>query len=106
MKAEQKGERGFQMSDPAGGEGAAELPPMNFVTLILSLSTSAMIHLGAAPPGADEAPEKDLAMARQTIDMLEVLREKTRGNLTEEEDRLFEEVLHDLHMRFVEASRG
>ncbi len=108
MKAEQKGERGFQMSDSPEGQ-ATDLPAMNLVTLVMSLSTSALVHLGVAPPGGEagqEAPPKNLPLARQTIDILEVLQEKTHGNLTPEEEKLFDDVLHDLHMRYVEATKA
>ncbi len=118
MKAEQKGKRGFQVSDTEEPRAEGALPPMNFVTLVLSLSTSALVHLGVAPsgpgseagsggeaePGSETPPEKNLPLARQTIDILDMLREKTQGNLTDEEDKLLEHVLHDLHLRFVHAS--
>ncbi|MCP4004043.1 MAG: DUF1844 domain-containing protein [bacterium] len=82
------------------------LPKMTFATLVLSLSTSVLVHLGVATEEGGSAPEQNLPMARQTIDILEVLKEKTAGNLTEEEGRLLEGVLHDLRMRFVEANKG
>jgi hypothetical protein len=101
MAGEQGGPRGFQMRDP---EGQGGLPEMSFATLVLSLSTSALIHLGVPPEPAEEPPaEPNLPLARQTIDILEILREKTRGNLDESEARLLEQVLHDLRMRFVAA---
>ena len=79
---------------------------MNFATLVLSLSASAMLHLGIeASPDAAKA-EVDLPLAKQTIDILEVLHEKTRGNLDESENALLENVLHELRMKYVELSRG
>jgi len=73
-------------------------PPIDFTTFVLSMSTSAMIHLGEHPE-AHEA--QDLALARQTIDVLGVLEEKTRGNLSGEEERILQQVLFDLRMRYL-----
>jgi hypothetical protein len=104
MAGEQGGPRGFRMSDPDDPSG---LPEMSFATLVLSLSTSALIHLGVAPEPSDSPqPETNLPLARQTIDILEILREKTRGNLDESESHLLEQVLHDLRMRFVAARKN
>lgn len=81
------------------------LPPVDFNTFVLSLSTSALIHMGIAPgPDGIRAAEPDLSLARQTIDLIALLREKTRGNLTGEEERLLDQVLFDLKMRFVELA--
>ncbi len=105
MSKEQGGPRGFQMDEePAGGAGA--LPEMSFSTLVLSLSASAMMHLGMeAEPGGPK-PEVDLPLARQTIDILEVLRAKTQGNLDEGEERLLESVLHELRLKYVELGKS
>lgn len=71
------------------------IPPIDFNTFVLSMSTACMGHLGevASPAGGGA----DLAMAKQTIEILEMLEEKTRGNLTGEEERLLTQVLSDLH---------
>ncbi len=104
MAGEQGGPRGFRMSDPDDKNG---LPEMSFATLVLSLSTSALIHLGVPPEPDEHAPaEPNLPLARQTIDILEILHAKTRGNLDESEARLLEQVLHDLRMRFVAARKN
>ncbi len=108
MPTRQEGPRGFEMSDPQGAT-QEDLPAPTFATFVLSLSTSALLQLGAIEdPSKDgaPAPERDLAMARHTIDILEVLSEKTRGNLDQQEEELLTGVLHDLHMRFVEAQKG
>jgi hypothetical protein len=104
MTKEQSGPKGFQMLE---GDDAA-LPPMTFTTLILSLSTSALAHLGVGPGAqAEGGPiEKNLPLARQTIDILEVLQEKTRGNLEFDEARILEDILHELHLAFVRAREG
>ncbi|HEU4404308.1 MAG TPA: DUF1844 domain-containing protein [Polyangiaceae bacterium] len=92
-----------------GAEGttaeASTLPHIDFSTFIVSLSHSALTHLGDAPQ-PDGSVERDLALARQTIDILGLLQEKTHGNLTGDEERLLTQVLYDLRMRFVEVSRS
>ncbi|MCA9602341.1 MAG: DUF1844 domain-containing protein [Polyangiales bacterium] len=99
------------MSDRPGGatpptdelpEG--EVPPIDFHTFVLSLSTSALIHLGYGPDG-EPTGTPNLAFARQTIDLLALLEQKTAGNLTGDEERLLSEVLFDLRMRFVKAQK-
>jgi len=87
-------------------EAADAQPKLDFATFILSLSHSALVHLGEAPHPDGDAPQKDLALARQTIDMLGMLEEKTRGNLTGDEERMLSQVLYDLRMRFVELSKA
>ena len=78
------------------------------LTFVLSLGTSALYELGVVgdPSTGGRKPSPNLAVARQTIDALEMLRGKTRGNLDAEEAKLLEALLYELHMRFVEASRG
>jgi hypothetical protein len=85
-------------------EGEAAPPRVDFSSFCLSLGTSALYHLGVVPdPETGEAATPDLPVARQTIDSLEMLREKTRGNLGEEESKLLEGLLYELHLRYVEA---
>lgn len=84
------------------------VPPIDFNTFILSLSTSALIHLGVNPTGDESAkgPPVNLPLARQTIDLIAMLEEKTAGNLSGEEERLLSSILVDLRMRYVSASQG
>lgn len=108
MAKEQRGPRGFQMVDSEEEGGAAEAPSTGaqipFGTFVLSISTSALVQLGEAPgPETGERLEPNLVLAQQTIEILEMLREKTRGNLDPEEERLLDGVLYDLRMRFVEV---
>jgi len=79
-------------------------PSIDFNTFILSLSTSALMNLGKLP-GAEEVSTVNLAHAKQSIDCIALLEEKTRGNLTGEEERLVTEVLYDLRLRFVAAAK-
>ena len=91
---------------PARDPGGA-LPPIDFAGFVLSLATSALYHMGfVGDPERDQpAPASDLPLARQTIDTLEMLQLKTRGNLDSEEGRLLEGVLYELHLRYVEVSK-
>lgn len=77
--------------------------PMSFSTLLVSLGTSALAALGDVPEPIAGQTQKNLPMARQTIDILGVLEEKTKGNLTEEEEKLLRNLLYDLHVRYVQA---
>ena len=88
---------------PEGSDEGPPLPTIDFSTFILSLSTSALYQLGlVADPETGQKREPDRLIARQTIDTLEMLREKTRGNLDTEELKLFDSLLYELRMRFVE----
>jgi hypothetical protein len=90
-------------AEPAAEE-RSKLPELDFSTFILSLTTSAMVHLGEAPH-PDGTTKRDLTLAKQTIDLIGILKDKTRGNLTDAESRLLDEVLYDLRLRFVSAAR-
>ena len=77
----------------------------NFATLVSYLSTTAMFQLGLLPgPGGERIPA-DFSNARRTIDLLDVLQQKTQGNLTPDEARMLEEVLYELRLTFVEAEQ-
>jgi len=76
-------------------------PEISFSSFIFSLSSSAFVSLGAIPDPNTGKTEKNLAMAQQTIDLLGVLRDKTRNNLTQEEEGLFDHLLYDLRMSYV-----
>jgi hypothetical protein len=79
---------------------------IGFSTFILGLASTAVIHLGAAPHPESGARAIDLNLARQSLDLLDLLREKTRGNLSAEEEQLFASLLTDLRLRWVEASNS
>ena len=85
---------------------AESLPAIDFSTFVLSLSHSALVHLGDAPSPEGPTSERNLPLARQTIDLLAILQEKTRNNLSGEEERLLDQALYDLRVRFVEISKG
>ena len=78
---------------------------IDFYTFVLSLGSSAFVHLGDAPNPETGAPAPpDLLLAKQTIDILAMLRDKTKGNLTPEEEKFLDSLLTDLKIRFVERS--
>ena len=80
------------------------LPEITFSSFLISLSSSAFIHLGDIPDPATGEIKKDIPLAKQTIDLLGLLREKTRNNLLEEEEKLFEHLLYDLRMRYIKET--
>ena len=82
-----------------------ELPSINFPTFIISLSTQALMHLGEIDNPVTGQVEKDVAVAKQTIDIIAMLSEKSKGNLDETEEQLVKEVLYNLRMKYVEAVR-
>jgi hypothetical protein len=87
-----------------------DMLPIDFNTIVLSLSTSALLQLGEVPDEmrgqlSEGQVEVDLPMARQTIDMLGILEEKTRGNLSGEEERLLSQVLYDVRLRYVQKAK-
>ncbi len=89
---------------PAGadpGQAQAPLPQINFPTFIASLNASALVHLGVIEDPVSGKAEKNLPMAKQTIDILSMLQQKTAGNLTSEEDSMLKSILYDLRILFV-----
>ena len=76
-----------------------------FTEFLMSIASSAFIYLGLVEHPATGRRQVDLGAAKESIDMLDMLREKTRGNLTAGEDKLFEELLADLKMQFVARRR-
>ena len=78
-----------------------QLPEINFPTFVVSLNASALLHLGAIEDPTTGEKTKDLPMAKQTIDILSMLEEKTSGNLTSEEANLLKNILYDLRIMYV-----
>lgn len=85
--------------------GAPTLPTVDFHTFVLSLGSSALLHLGELEHPEVGAPQIDLPLAKHTIDILVMLEEKTRGNLTPAEEKLIGSLLYDLRLRYVEAQK-
>ncbi|RMH44748.1 MAG: DUF1844 domain-containing protein [Deltaproteobacteria bacterium] len=81
------------------------LPPLDFSTFILSLGSSCMVNLGQVEGPEGERLEPNLPAAKQLIDILGILEEKTRGNLTEAEHKLLSSLLYDLRVHYVDAQK-
>lgn len=90
---------------PRGRAESIPLPEVNFSSLILSLSSSALLHLGEIPDPHTGEKIKDLPLAKHSIDTIAVLKEKTKGNLSSEEQRFVESVLTDLRWRYVKVTQ-
>ncbi len=84
-------------------EEEGPLPEITFINFIFSLSTSALIQLGEVQDPITQKQSKNLPLAKQTIDLIGMLKEKTKGNLTPEEEKFIDNVLFDLRMRYVKA---
>lgn len=88
-------------------ETEPQLPEINFATFILSLNSSALLHLGIIDDPATGKKVKNLALGKQTIDILGMLEEKTKGNLTKDEESMLKNILYDLRMLYVkEKGKG
>ena len=101
--AAQPGADNIQSGAPARESDQESLPEINFSAFVISLSTQALMHLGEIANPMSGKIEIDVPVAKQMIDILGMLRDKSRGNLNASEDRLMEDILFDLHMKYVEA---
>ncbi|MBW2096631.1 MAG: DUF1844 domain-containing protein [Deltaproteobacteria bacterium] len=112
LKKETAEEEKRGTKEPATGEKSTQeeaaqtspLPEVNFNSLIFSLSSSALFHLGEIADPQTGEKKKDLPLAKHAIDTIDMLEEKTRGNLSEEEAKFIENVLTDLRWRYVKAA--
>jgi hypothetical protein len=91
----------FPETSQAGNNTEPDYPPISFTNFVLSLSTSALFHFGDFPDQDGGKTEKNLPAAKQTIDILDMLNEKTKGNLDENENQLIQGVLYELKLRYV-----
>ena len=74
---------------------------ITFSTFILSLNTAALVHLGEIPDPITNKKQVNLTLAKQTIDTLEMLREKTKGNLSLDEEKLLQSIIYELKLKFL-----
>jgi len=105
--AEAQAEVKKETEETEGREGAAEdtsLPEINFMQFIFSLSASASYHFGDFPDPVTKKAERNLAAAKQTIDIIGMLQKKTAGNLDAQEKNLIDAILFELRMRFVKET--
>ena len=80
------------------------LPEVTFSTFVMSLASSALVHLGEVPEPESGRTMTNLPVAKHTIDILAMLEEKTRGNLDTEESKLLKDMLFELRMHYVRKS--
>jgi hypothetical protein len=90
----------------AGARGEARLAEMTFSTFVMGLTTQALMHLGEIADPVEQQVGRDLPAAKQMIDLLAILNDKTKGNLDAGEEQLLKSMLYDLRMRYVEAARA
>jgi hypothetical protein len=94
--------KGFTITE---GDQPSESEPVAFTSFIMSLATQVLVQLGEMPaPQGMEIP-RDVEAARQTIDVMAMLQRRTKGNLSAEESRFLEEVLHSLRLSFINAKK-
>jgi hypothetical protein len=86
-------------------EEDVQFPEVSFSTFVFSISSSVLLHFGEIPDPATGEKKKNLPMAKHSIDILSMLEEKTRGNLTDDEEQLITNILYDLRMRYVKETQ-
>lgn len=89
---------------PESSPADAKAPPIDFSTFIISLSSSALYHMGGFQDPYSGKTSMNLDLAKQSIDIIAMLEAKTRGNLNPEEQKLITHVLYDMRMRYVELA--
>ena len=92
--------------DPHLPEVGDPMPPIDFNTFILSMASATLMHLGEVEGPEGRKGELNLPLARHHIDLVAMLQEKTKGNLTGEEERILDEVIDEMRERFEEVSKG
>ena len=90
---------------PAAETSQIPMPEINFASLIFSLSSTALFHLGELPDPQTNEKKKDLSLAKHAIDTIAMLKEKTAGNLTGDEEKFVVNVLTDLRLRYVKEKK-
>ncbi len=100
-EADAKTEEPEKDSEPEKSAEDFRLPKINFATFIFSLNSSVLMHLGVIDDPSTGKQVKNLPIAKQTIDILGMLEEKTQGNLTEDEAKMLKNILYDLRMIYV-----
>ena len=112
-EGEKKTQEAVKPDEKPAGKGPQEeqrrpppLPEVNFNALIFSLSSSALLHFGEIVDPQTGERKDDLPLAKHAIDTIAMLKEKTKGNLTEEEQKFIDNVLTDLRWRYVKAVKG
>lgn len=106
---ESQEKKGYQDSPSessfTSSEKRSEAPPVDFSSFLISLATTTLVHLGEIPDPATGETSENLEAGKQMIDIISVLKEKTKGNLDEDENRLLEELLYELRMKYLARAR-
>jgi len=103
--AAEKEKKGPERETESAKQEQAPPAPLDFASFILGMANTALFQLGFIKVSEEQEPKRDLQAARQTIDLISLLEEKTRGNLTDTEKKILSETLFQLRMAFVEASK-
>ena len=93
------------MTDQEEEKTDYQLPEINFATFIFSLNHSVLVHLGVMEDPSTGKKVKNLPIAKQTIDILGMLEEKTRGNLDNDEEKMLKNILYDLRMIYIKEKK-
>jgi hypothetical protein len=88
----------------SGDKQEYALPKIDFSTFVLSMNSSVLVQLGLIDDPASGQKTKNLPLAKQTIDLLAMLEEKTKGNLTDDEEKILTNILYELRMLYVKAT--
>ena len=87
-----------------GDKQGYTLPKIDFSTFVLSMNSSVLVQLGLIDDPASGQKTKNLPLAKQTIDLLAMLEKKTKGNLTDDEEKILTNILYELRMLYVKAT--
>ena len=82
-------------------QNSGQMPEVNFSTFVISLASSAMMHLGEVPNPDTQETDENIILAKHTIDLLNMLEDKLNNGLTDEEQQLFKDVLYEVRMKYV-----
>ncbi len=105
-KEDEKKAAALKEDKPGKKQESRPLPEVNFNSLIFSLSSSALLHTGEIADPQTGEKRKDLALAKHSIDIIAMLKDKTKGNLNNEEQQFIDSILTDLRLRYVKACKG
>ena len=97
---------GLPPTPPNEGDASQDLPQVDFASFVMMLTNNVMVFLGQVPNPMSQQPQVDLEQAKHTIDIIMMLREKTRGNLTDEEEHFLQELLPQLQIAYVQARQN
>lgn len=95
-----------QSGGGAGKTEGVQMPDVNFSTFVFSLNSSALVNLGVISDPVSGKKDKQLLLAKQTIDIIGMLHDKTKGNLSDDEEKLITNILHDLRLMYVKESQA